>query len=84
MTFRLDDAIEVLERTPVVLERQLGGLSEGWVRATEGPETWSPFVVVGHLIHGEETHLVQVARVMAKRYREAVGPWAAYLSVMQG
>ena len=27
-------------------------------------------------------HLAQVARVMAKRYREAVGPWRAYLSVM--
>jgi hypothetical protein len=27
-------------------------------------------------------HLVQVSRVMARRYGEAVGPWRAYLSVM--
>ena len=29
------------------------------------------------------THLHQVARVMAHQYREAVGPWSAYLGVMQ-
>ena len=28
-------------------------------------------------------HLVQVSRVMARRYRDEVGPWAAYLSVMK-
>ena len=27
------------------------------------------------------SHLTQVTRVMAKRYREDVGPWVAYLSV---
>lgn len=28
------------------------------------------------------THLAQVVRVMAKRYKHEVGPWAQYLSVM--
>ena len=28
-------------------------------------------------------HIVQVARVMAKQYRDAIGPWHAYLSVME-
>jgi hypothetical protein len=28
------------------------------------------------------THLAQIARVMAKQYREAVGPWRAYLPIM--
>jgi hypothetical protein len=28
-------------------------------------------------------HIVQVSRVMAKRYREEVGPWTEYLSVMK-
>lgn len=28
------------------------------------------------------THVAQVARVMAKRYAEAVGPWHAYLGVL--
>ena len=27
-------------------------------------------------------HIAQVARVMAKQYRDAVGPWRAYLPVM--
>ena len=29
------------------------------------------------------THLHQIARIMAHQYREAVGPWTAYLGVMQ-
>jgi hypothetical protein len=29
------------------------------------------------------THLHQLARVLAHHYREAVGPWTAYLGVMQ-
>ena len=29
------------------------------------------------------SHIVQIARVMAKRYRQQVGPWAEYLSVMK-
>jgi hypothetical protein len=28
-------------------------------------------------------HIVQVSRVMARRYKEETGPWAAYLSVMK-
>ena len=28
-------------------------LLEGWTEATEGPGTWSPYAVMGHLIHGE-------------------------------
>jgi len=27
-------------------------------------------------------HIAQTSRVMAKRYRDAVGPWRAYLPVM--
>jgi hypothetical protein len=170
--FRLSDGIEVLERTPAAFRALLAGLAEGWVTATEGPDTFSPFDNVGHLIHGERTdwiprariiieqginrrfepydrfaqvresagkslaelldefarlraqnldtlrgwrlgdselalagehpefgavtlrqllatwvahdlgHVAQTARVMAKRYREAVGPWRAYLPVL--
>ncbi len=29
------------------------------------------------------SHLHQISRVMAHQYREAVGPWAAYLGVLQ-
>jgi hypothetical protein len=173
MKFTLADGIPVLERTPATLRSMLAGLSDKWIDATEGPDTWSPYVVVGHLIHGERTdwiprariilaqgadrrftpydrfaqfresqgksldqllaefeelrreniatvrgwqltdeqlalegehpdfgavslrqlmatwvahdlnHIVQIARVMAKQYRDAVGPWRAYLSVME-
>jgi hypothetical protein len=173
MDFNLDTGTAVLERTPNTLRSLLQGLPAAWTDATEGPDTWSPYVVVGHLIHGERTdwipraqiilaqganrqftpydrfaqfresegktlaqlldefgelraanlqtlaswqltdaqlsleglhpafgavtlrqllacwvahdlgHIVQVARVMAKQYRDAIGPWTAYLSVMK-
>ncbi len=172
MDFELNAALAVLERTPETFRVMLAGLPAVWSDATEGPETWSPFVIVGHLIHGERTdwiprariileqgedrrfspydrfaqfresagkslaalldefarlraenlrtlrgwelgeaqlglqgehpefgpvtlrqllstwtahdlgHVAQTARVMAKQYREAVGPWRAYLPVM--
>lgn len=167
------ESIAVLERTPATLAAQLRGLPEAWTRATEGPETWNAYDVIGHLVQGERAdwmpriemilaagseqtfavfdrqaqfkdsvgqsledllnefaglrrqnlerlrglslgaaelastgrhpafgivtlrqlvatwtahdlaHLLQINRVMAKRYREEVGPWAEYLSVMR-
>lgn len=172
MNFDLPTGIAVLERTPRTLRSMLDGLPSAWIDATEGPDTWSPYIIVGHLIHGERTdwiarakiilaqgadrrftpydrfaqfresegkslgdlleefarlreenlatltgwrltdrelalegehpdfgavtlrqllvtwvahdlgHIAQTARVMAKQYREAVGPWRAYLPVM--
>ena len=55
MDFSLDHAIPVLTRTPRVLDTLLRDLPEPWIRGTEGPETWSPYDVVGHLIQGERT-----------------------------
>jgi hypothetical protein len=55
LLFDLDNCLDVLERTPDVLERLLAGLDDSWTRSTEGPETWSPYDVIGHLIHGERT-----------------------------
>jgi hypothetical protein len=52
---RVDDAVSVLRRTPGVLRELLLDLPDVWTTATEGPGTWSPFDVVGHLIHGERT-----------------------------
>jgi hypothetical protein len=167
------EAIPVLARTPAVLRALLDGLPDPWIRADEGPNTWNPFDVIGHLVHGERTdwipraeiilehgeartfdvfdrfarleasrgnslgelldlfaelraanvarlehmgltladlerrgrhpelgsvtlgqhlatwvahdlsHLAQIARVMGKRYREATGPWRAYLPMLQ-
>lgn len=172
MAFSLPDGVQILQRTPRVLRALLEGLPPVWTDGTEGPDTWSPLTVVGHLIHGERTdwiprarlilaqgeqrtfapfdrfaqftesagkpmgqlldefetarttslatlqswslteadmtltgehpvfgtvtlgqllstwvahdlsHVTQISRVMAKQYRDAVGPWRAYLSVM--
>lgn len=172
MDFDIAQGIAVLERTPSTLRAMLAGLGPEWLEATEGPETWSPYIIVGHLIHAERTdwipraqlilaqgtnrrftpfdrfaqfresegrpmaelldefarlrsetlatlkgwrltdarlalegehpefgavtlrqllstwvahdlgHIAQVARVMAKQYRGAVGPWRAYLPIM--
>ncbi len=166
-------SIEILERTPAVITGMLGGISEAWITQNEGPGTWSPYDIVGHLIHGEKTdwiprmqvilsdspdkkfqpfdrfaqftnskgktlahlldtfhllreenirvlrslnltdedlskqgihpafgavtlsqllatwtvhdlnHIAQLARVMAVQYRPAVGPWVAYLRILQ-
>jgi hypothetical protein len=53
--FRLEEALPVLRRTPAVVRTLLLDLPDSWTRANEGPGTWSPFDVVGHLIHGERT-----------------------------
>ena len=172
MELDLASGIAVLERTPRTLRALLDGLGPAWTDGTEGPETWSPYVIVGHLVHGERAdwiprarlilaqgatrrftpfdrfaqfresegkslaqlldefeslrsenlttlagwhlgdaelalegehpefgavtlrqllatwvahdlgHIAQAARVMAKQYREAVGPWRAYLPVL--
>jgi DinB family protein len=58
MEFRFDDGLPVLRRTPGVLRALLRDLPAAWRDATEGPGTWSPFDVVGHLIHGERTDWV--------------------------
>lgn len=172
MDFSLHTSLQILERTPRVLRSLLAGLSDEWTHNNEGGESWSPYDVVGHLIHGEKTdwiprmrcilgkdenkhfipfnrtaqfeeskgksleellsefehlraaniaevqncalsdddleqtgihphfgtvtlrqllatwtahdlgHLVQIARVMARQYSHAVGPWKEYLSVL--
>ena len=55
MEFDLELGIEILERTPRILRAWLGELPYAWVYRNEGGETWSPFDVVGHFIHGERT-----------------------------
>jgi hypothetical protein len=172
MDFRIEPTIEILERTPKILRAWLEGLSEPWISSNEGPETFSAWDVVGHLIHGETDdwiprldiilehgpkktftpfdrfvfrekykgktlselldtfeelryrnltylkdlnlqpaqfdlegthpelgsvrlsqliatwavhdlgHLIQIARVMAKQYQDAVGPWKQYITIL--
>ncbi len=51
----LPECLAVLTRTPAMLDSFLRGLPDVWTDATDGTGTWSPYVVVGHLIHGERT-----------------------------
>lgn len=115
----LDDVIVLLERTPATLDALLRGLPSAWTGAREGGETFSPFDIAGHLVHGGQTdwiprariirehgvskpferydcfaqqlvtwaahdltHLHQLARVLAHRVRNDVGPWQRYLGVL--
>jgi uncharacterized damage-inducible protein DinB len=54
-SFTLENAIPLLRATPLVLRAWLAGLPDPWTSSNEGPETWSPYDIVGHLIHGERT-----------------------------
>ncbi len=67
MNFDLDLSMDVLARTPATVQALLSGLAEPWIRGTEGPETFSPFDVVGHLIDGEETDWLPRARIILAR-----------------
>jgi hypothetical protein len=64
MQFHLTDALQVLERTPATFRALLGGVSETWTAPNEGPETFSAFDNVGHLIHGERTDWIARARII--------------------
>lgn len=55
MKFDPQRTIEILERTPATLKALLSGISEQWYSNNEGGETWSPYDVIGHLVHGERT-----------------------------
>jgi len=64
MNFKLSEAIAVLERTPSTFRALLGGLTDGWIGCNEGPETFSPFDNLGHLVHGERTDWIPRARII--------------------
>ena len=55
MEFSVLKSIEILSNTPQVLEHLLRNLSNEWTSVNEGPDTWSAYDIVGHLIHGEKT-----------------------------
>jgi hypothetical protein len=64
MQFQLTHAFEVLERTPATFRALLGGLPDAWTSPNEGPDTFSAFDNVGHLIHGERTDWIPRARII--------------------
>ena len=62
----IENALQILERTPFLLKTFLLGLDSSWTRNNEGENTWSPFDVIGHLIHGEKTDWIPRAKIILK------------------
>jgi len=72
---KVDEAVAILERTPASLSALLNGLPDTWLKATEGDNSWTPYDVIGHLIHGERTDWIPRARhIMAG----ATGPFETF------
>ncbi len=64
MEFKLDAAETILARTPEVLRSLLQGLPDEIVLGNEGEQSWSPFDVLGHLIHGDQADWIPRARII--------------------
>ena len=64
MDYQYDEAVAILRRTPATLTTLLRGLPDAWTRSTEGPDTWSAYDIVGHLLHGEDANWIPRARMI--------------------
>jgi hypothetical protein len=64
MEFQIAQAIEVLERTPLAIAGLLHGISDAWLNAREGLDTFSATDVLGHLIYAEQTDWIPRARII--------------------
>jgi hypothetical protein len=85
MDFDLAAGIAVLERTPHALRALLAGLPPAWTDADEGPETWSPRVIVGHLVHGERTDWIPRARlILAQGPQRRFAPFDRFAQLREG
>jgi hypothetical protein len=68
------DQLRAMNLRPADLERRGRHPALGTVSLSALLATW--------VVH-DLTHLHQISRVLAYRYREVVGPWSAYLGVLQ-
>jgi len=64
MKFQIEKTVEILSQTPATVKSLLGNLSADWIENAPDSETWSPFDIVGHLIHGEETDWIPRAEIV--------------------
>lgn len=67
MDYSIDQGIETLERTPDTLIKLLSNLSDAWIYSNKGEHTWSPFDILGHLIHGEKTDWISRVEIVLNR-----------------
>ncbi|HEU0026901.1 MAG TPA: DinB family protein [Ktedonobacterales bacterium] len=64
MEYQYEHAVAMLRRTPATLTALLRGLPEAWTTSAEGPNTWSAYDIVGHLLHTEVADWIGRARVI--------------------
>jgi len=64
--FDIERAAEILERTPATVRSMLAGLSDDW---TGGgiKDSWAPYDIIGHLIHGEVTDWIPRAEIILEQ-----------------
>jgi DinB superfamily len=67
MKFQVEQTVEILSNTPLVLKSLLGNLSNEWTENIDNSENWSPFDVVGHYIHAEETDWIPRAEIILRQ-----------------
>jgi hypothetical protein len=64
MRANLDDNISLLGRTPAALRVLLQDLPDVWIKNDEGPGTWNPYDIVGHLLYAEHEVWIPRARMI--------------------
>ena len=64
MEYQPEHAIEILRQTPATLSALLGDLTDPWMHYSTDADAWSPYDVIGHLIHGEETDWIPRAVII--------------------
>ena len=79
MNFELNQSLQILRRTPGVLRHLLTGLDADWIETNYGKETFSPFDVIGHLLHGEQTDwMARVEIILESGTSKPFTPWDRY------
>ncbi|MDH3697943.1 MAG: DinB family protein, partial [Flavobacteriaceae bacterium] len=85
MQFDYHKSFEILSRTPAILKSMLAGVSQDWYIHNEGADTWSPYDVLGHLIHGEKTDWIPRAEIiLSDRADKSFIPFDRYAQMRVG
>ncbi len=84
MNFELSKSLEILAKTPLVLDALLNGLSKEWIENNEGENTWSPFDIVGHLIFGEKTDwMVRIKTILSESENRLFEPFDRFAQLTE-
>ena len=62
----LSVTVALLSQTPAALNALLRNLPDVWTHTDEGPNTWTAFDIVGHLIHAEHTDWIPRATMIVE------------------